>query len=67
MNRVATGAAGRGVRKHLPVNIGSQRLRLNALVQLDGPWSLPAGRLALTASVWDGPALVGQDGLEIAL
>jgi ribonuclease BN (tRNA processing enzyme) len=46
---------------------GVARLALNHLVPVDDPRFTHADWLARVAAVWDGPALVGQDGLEIAL
>ena len=44
-----------------------KRLALNHLVPVDDARFTHADWLARIAAVWDGPALVGQDGLEIAL
>ena len=46
---------------------GVKRLALNHLVPVDDARFSHADWLARIAAVWDGPALVGQDGLEIAL
>jgi ribonuclease BN (tRNA processing enzyme) len=46
---------------------GVGKLALNHLVPVDDPRFTHADWLARVAAVWDGPALVGQDGLEIAL
>lgn len=46
---------------------GVKRLALNHLVPVDDARFSHADWLARIAVVWDGPALVGQDGLEIAL
>lgn len=46
---------------------GVKRLALNHLVPVDDARFNHADWLARIAAVWDGPALVGQDGLEIAL
>jgi len=46
---------------------GVGKLALNHLVPVDDARFSHADWLARIAAVWDGPALVGQDGLEIAL
>lgn len=46
---------------------GVKQLALNHLVPVDDPRFTHADWLARVAAVWDGPTLVGQDGMEIAL
>jgi ribonuclease BN (tRNA processing enzyme) len=46
---------------------GVKKLALNHLVPVDDPRFSHADWLARVARVWDGPTIVGKDGLEIAL